>query len=55
MGQLAPPHSSSRLSFTTAPGRPAILAEVLARAALPGGGFRCRCRCLLGAFVPDRA
>lgn len=39
-----------RLSFTTSPGTPPILAKVVACEPLDDGGFRVRCECLLGEF-----
>jgi hypothetical protein len=42
---------ADRLSFTTGPQRPPVLAEVLAVEPLDGEWFRVRCRCLLGDFA----
>ncbi|MCC7204488.1 MAG: PilZ domain-containing protein [Phycisphaeraceae bacterium] len=52
----APVLPGERLSFSTDQDRPPILAKVLACDPVPpedGGGFRIRCRCLLGEFDVD--
>jgi hypothetical protein len=45
-----PMHAGERLSFATEATLPPILAEVLACEPLDDGGYRVRCRCLLGGF-----